>query len=123
MFGNLTSVTAEPARTSVPSVPTDAKAPVDKPVVVAGNSPVGGRDLPVPKPKTLDVAKAVERLNELSSGSRRNLRFRVDESSGRTIITVINAVTKEIIRQIPSEELLAIAATLEQSGGMIDALV
>ncbi len=71
----------------------------------------------MPKPKTLDVAKAVERLNELSSGSRRNLRFRVDESSGRTIITVINAVTKEIVRQIPPEELLAIAATLEQSGG------
>ena len=84
---------------------------------------MGGTNLPVPKPKTLDVAKAVERLNELSSGSRRNLRFRVDESSGRTIITVINAVTKEIVRQIPPEELLAIAATLEQSGGMIDAMV
>jgi len=77
----------------------------------------------VPEPRTLDVAKAIERINELSRGSRRDLRFRVDESSGRTIITVINAVTKEIVRQIPPEELLAIAQTLEQGGGLIDTLV
>jgi len=122
MFGNLTSVTAEPARTSVPSVPTQAKAP-ETPTPVAGHSPAGGRSLPVPEPRTLDVAKAIERINELSRGSRRDLRFRVDESSGRTIITVINAVTKEIVRQIPPEELLAIAQTLEQGGGLIDTLV
>jgi len=82
-----------------------------------GNAaPTGGNTLPDtsarPEVAQLDIERAVERLEELARASERGLRFAVDEGSGRTVITVINAATNEIVRQIPSEEVLAIARAL-----------
>ncbi|HEY7176027.1 MAG TPA: flagellar protein FlaG [Micromonosporaceae bacterium] len=74
-------------------------------------------------PPVVDVAKAVERLNELMANHQRSLRFQIDASSGRTVITVINDATNEVIRQIPSPELLKIAQSLEDFGRLIDAHV
>jgi flagellar protein FlaG len=51
------------------------------------------------------------------------VRFEVDEGSGRTVITVINAATNEIVRQIPPPELLQIVRNLEHAGSMIDARI
>jgi flagellar protein FlaG len=86
-----------------------------------------GEELPVPRPPppppVVDVDRAVERLNELMSSRKRSLRFDVDTGSGRTVITVINASTNEIVRQIPPEELLQIAHNLETLGSVIDAHV
>lgn len=42
----------------------------------------------------------------------RELEFRVDEDTGRTIITVRNKETGEVVRQIPSEEVIALARLL-----------
>jgi flagellar protein FlaG len=50
----------------------------------------------------------------------RSLSFRVDEASGRTVITVLDATTQEVVRQIPSEEVLALARALEVSGALLD---
>jgi flagellar protein FlaG len=55
------------------------------------------------------------------SSRNRSLRFEVDASSGRTVITVINDATKEVVRQIPPPELLQIAANLDSLGSLIDA--
>ena len=77
--------------------------------------PVGGSVLPqtvVEEPIVADLAK-LERLREgLVSFARsidRDLRFRVDAASGRTVVTVVDGETQEVIRQIPSEELLRMA--------------
>jgi flagellar protein FlaG len=81
-----------------------------------------GERLPVPSPPpTVDVAKAIEHLNRLMSSHRRSLRFEIDPSSGRTVITVINDATNEVIRQIPSAELLRIAQNLDDLGSLLDA--
>lgn len=84
-----------------------------------GNAaPAGGNTLPDssarPEAVRLDIDRAVERLEELARNSERGLRFAVDEGSGRTVITVINAATNEIVRQIPAEEVLAIARALRE---------
>jgi flagellar protein FlaG len=50
----------------------------------------------------------------------RSLIFRVDEASGRTVITVLDATTQEVVRQIPSEEVLVLARALEVSGALLD---
>ncbi len=73
-----------------------------------------------PPPPVVDVAKAVERLNELMASHQRSLRFSIDASSGRTVITVINDATNEIVRQIPAPELLQIAHNLVDLGSLID---
>ena len=86
-------------------------------------TPVGGNNLPDasarPEVARLDIERAIERIAELARSSQRGLRFAVDEGSGRTVITVINAATNEIVRQIPEEEILAIARALRAQGGAL----
>lgn len=83
----------------------------------------GGNDLPrPPPPQPPDLSRVTEGLNRYLQASSRNLNFRVDESSGRTIITVINPETEEVVRQIPPEELLNMARTMRDAGMLFDAI-
>jgi flagellar protein FlaG len=61
---------------------------------------------------TQDIKRAVEQINALAEQNARSLDFQIDEGSGRTVITVRNALTNEIIRQIPPKELLLVAQSL-----------
>jgi|GEM_PF-1634476 len=47
---------------------------------------------------------------------RPDLEFKVDEVSGRTVITVYHPETEEVIRQIPPEEAMRLAQILRESG-------
>jgi flagellar protein FlaG len=127
MVGNLNSVTAAPARTPEPPVSKTDSGSAALAALGGNVSAQGGQSLPAapaPPPRpVVDVAKATERLNELMSSRQRSLRFQVDLGSGRTVITVINAATNEIIRQIPPEELLQLQQNLEQLGHLIDARI
>jgi flagellar protein FlaG len=128
MVNEVATLGAAPARMSVPQAKaTAAAASATSPDMSGKGSAPSGEELPVPRPPppppVVDVDRAVERLNELMSSRRRSLRFDVDAGSGRTVITVINASTNEIVRQIPPEELLQIAHNLETFGSVIDALV
>ncbi|MCK7583262.1 MAG: flagellar protein FlaG [Chromatiales bacterium] len=75
--------------------------------------PAGGQA--VPPPDRGEVKEAVSRLNEFVQNLRRDLQFRVDEEIDRVIVTVVNSESGEVIRQIPSEEILAVARSLEQA--------
>ena len=46
--------------------------------------------------------------------NQRSLDFKVAEQENRVIITVIDKETDKVIRQIPPEDLLQMAETLEQ---------
>ena len=66
-----------------------------------------------------EIREAVSQLNEFVQGIRRELQFSVDEDSGRTVIRVYNTDTDELVRQIPSEEVLQAASLIEASVGLI----
>jgi flagellar protein FlaG len=59
------------------------------------------------------VEKAVEDINDHLQTIGRDLSFSVDNDSGRTIIKVMDSETDEVIRQIPSEEVLNLAQYLQ----------
>jgi flagellar protein FlaG len=89
--------------------------------------PEGGRKLPpapAPAPTPDRVEQAVQQIQSYLNNSQRQLQFQVDSSSGRTIVRVVNPESGELIRQIPSEEVLKLARALGASGGrIISALV
>ncbi len=58
------------------------------------------------------VDRVVHQLETQSQSLRRDLLFSVDDSTGRVIVTVRDSETNEVIRQIPSEELLALSQHL-----------
>jgi flagellar protein FlaG len=75
----------------------------------------------VPKPPVAEVLKvdaAVEQINAALQDARRDLRFNVDDELGRVIVQVVQQSTGEVVRQIPSEEALAIAQQLRVDGSL-----
>jgi flagellar protein FlaG len=62
------------------------------------------------------AALQVERFVQTMSS---DLQFSVDESSGNSVVRVIDRATQEVIRQIPSEEMLAIARALDRLQGLL----
>jgi flagellar protein FlaG len=66
-----------------------------------------------------DVESAVKRANHVVQVSARDLEFTVDDASGRTVVKVIDKQTNEVIRQIPSDEMLAIAESIERLQGLL----
>ena len=67
------------------------------------------------------IEDVVSDLNDLVRNLQRELRFSVDTKSGDTIIMVVDRTTDEVVRQIPSAEIVALRQRLEQStGGFFD---
>lgn len=48
-----------------------------------------------------------------------SLEFTVHEKTGRTVIKVVDTNTKEVIKQLPPEDLLDLAAKLEEMSGVL----
>ena len=55
---------------------------------------------------------AAEQIEAYLKSSGRELEFRVNEDTGRTVITVRDSATGEVIRQIPNDEALRLARLL-----------
>lgn len=59
-----------------------------------------------------ELKQAVNNISDYVQNIRRELNFSVDEKLGRTIVTVIDEKSGDVIRQIPSEEMLEIARSI-----------
>ncbi len=109
-----------PSKGSKPS----ASAAVELPGTQGKELPEGGNTVPpeassaAPKPQQLD--DAVSSINEFVQNLSRSLQFSVDEASGRTIVKVTDSETGDLIRQIPSDEILAISKAIAESMGEAD---
>jgi flagellar protein FlaG len=60
------------------------------------------------------VAQAVQKIVSYGESLGRSLAISVDERSGDFIVKVQNSSTDEVVRQIPSEEVLRIAAAIKE---------
>lgn len=62
-----------------------------------------------------EVESAVTKLNDFVQTVQRNLQFNLDDASGKTIITVVDKLTSEVVRQIPDDVAIKLAQDLQQS--------
>ena len=67
-----------------------------------------------------DIRQAAEVLREAVSRYSPSLAIDVDEELNKTIVTVLDADTNEVIRQIPSQDILDVARAIKRYG--VDAL-
>jgi flagellar protein FlaG len=70
-------------------------------------------------PDPAQLQEAVRRAQDAVSQFASNLRFSVDKDTGKTVIKIVDSQTNQVIRQIPSEELLAIARNLDRVEGLL----
>ena len=106
-------------------VNTDSLLPLQRVTVVLG-APLSSEvsDAPVaqkPAPAILtfeQVQRAIERLKQSIKPSLANsLEFEIDQSTGKTLVKILDRETRALVRQIPSEEILTIAHALDRLRG------
>jgi flagellar protein FlaG len=110
---------AAPAASAAPAVVKAEAAPAPKIERVQLHQPqrvdLGFRAEEMRK----NLQEAVTRLNEQMQSKGRDLSFSMDERIDRTIITVKNLQTGEVVRQIPTEEVVRMAHSIEDMKGVL----
>lgn len=71
------------------------------------------------EPTRQQVEEAAKTVNEFLKPINNSINFSLDEDTGITVVKVIDVATKEVIRQIPSEEMLVIAKAIDQMKGLL----
>jgi flagellar protein FlaG len=71
---------------------------------------------PIEVPKIESVTKQIDSFLR-SMG--RTISFRVDNASGRMVVSVLDANTGELIRQVPGEDAIKLAESIEASMSMM----
>jgi len=97
--------TSESSKQTAPASPnTEAGATEEESATPEAKERVPGQQ---------DVQAAVTKLNNYVQSIKRTLSFNFDESTGHTVIQVYDSETKELIREIPPEETVKLAAEIE----------
>lgn len=67
-----------------------------------------------PKPSAETVQRASNDLQQRVAALAPELKFSVDENSGRSVIKFTDRITNEVIRQFPTEEALHLTKIMDQ---------
>lgn len=59
-----------------------------------------------------EMEKMMETMNEFVNSINKGLSFRIDEESGRDVVTIYEASSGDVIKQYPDEEMLIILRRL-----------
>lgn len=114
---NARASAASPRPTSPDSANTPAPLSATLNVVKPEQEADSARSTAQPSREQID--QAMQQMQEALPPVARNLQFSIDEETGRTVVKVIDPSTKEVIRQMPSEELLSIAKALDSMRGLL----
>jgi flagellar protein FlaG len=74
----------------------------------------------VMQPTRETVARAAEQMQKFVSSMGRNLNFSIDGDTGYHIVRVTNPETGEVVRQLPSEEMLRLSHSLTQISALVN---
>ena len=109
-IGKVDSTDLAPMRQAPPSAPiTPAqRATLDNPVFA-----------PAPPVTQEAVAAAVQSANTYMQSVSSSLEFSLDDASGRTVVKVVDTETEEVLRQFPSEEMLALSKSIDRMQGLL----
>jgi len=97
----------------------NAQANATNTVGAVASVPVRAVQQAAAAPKPQEVKESVEKINKTIQAMGHNLQFSVDETTKMNVVKVVDVETKDVIRQIPSEEVLAIAKTLDKLQGLL----
>lgn len=62
---------------------------------------------------------AVQEIEKFVQSVKRNLEFSIDEPSGKVVVKVIASESGEVVRQIPNEEVLKLANSLNDASSLL----
>ena len=65
------------------------------------------------------LATAVETANAYVASLSTSLQFSVDHDTGHTVVKMIDTATNQVLRQYPSDEMLAISKSIDRMQGLL----
>jgi flagellar protein FlaG len=76
-----------------------------------------------PRPVTVkhsseQVSKAAQAANQRLELAQSQIRFNVSSEAGRLVVKMVDTQTKEVLLQIPNEQMMQIAQNLDKTQGM-----
>ncbi|MCU1752503.1 flagellar protein FlaG [Pseudomonas sp. 6D_7.1_Bac1] len=99
---------------AVKPVSSTTDKPVEAPQADSVPAVAGSKDSDADKLKA-----AVQEIEKFVQSIKRNLEFSIDEGSGKVVVKVIATATGEVVRQIPSEEALKLADSLNTASNVL----
>ncbi len=114
-MGQLSSLASKTTTSSSPNaIPSTTST---KATSVIGNQEAEKSGAEKIDPK--ELKQAVDSMNEVVSKFNNSLRFSLDEDTGQTIVKVVDTETNEVIKQLPSKEMLAISKAIDKLVGLL----
>ncbi|BDM63792.1 flagella locus protein FlaG [Shewanella sp. NFH-SH190041] len=85
------------------------------------NAPEEAKEAPETErqPTPEKMQELASKMSDMMSMMRKGLAFRVDDTSGKSVVSVMDVESGELIRQIPSEEALELATKLTEVTGLL----
>ena len=111
---SINNASAAGVATPRPPVP-DSAATVREPALASTSAAAQ----PPVKVSSQQLDQAVKAVSDFVNASNNSLEFSVDKETGLDVVKVVDGITKELIRQIPSEEMVAIAKALDNLQGLL----
>jgi len=101
---------------------TQLKTEVEKevkqqPIEIPENTTKTENTTEVPELSRENIQEAVNKLQDYVDKYERDLRFSIDDDTGRTVVSLLDNDNK-VVKQYPSEELLSLISNLEQNKGL-----
>ncbi|HTU67023.1 MAG TPA: flagellar protein FlaG [Steroidobacteraceae bacterium] len=66
------------------------------------------------------IESVTKQIDSFLRSQNHQLQFRVDQGSGKMVVTVTDGETGEVIRQVPGEEAIKMAQRIEDMTGLLD---
>ena len=95
-----------------------AQLPAPPPPPAAPSRP-SGEETTAKAPSPEQIKQAIEIANKALQAIASNLEFEQDSSTGKTVMRIVDTTTQQVIRQYPTEEMLAIAHGLDRMRGLL----
>lgn len=105
-----------------PPVVTPASAHTTEPVAATGKpheAQAADVQTAAATPSSDDIIRALDEVREAVKPVAQSLHFSLDQDTGRTVVKVMDTETNEMIRQIPSEDILKIAQAIDKLQGLL----
>lgn len=120
LIQNASSITSAPQQTRPPSDGVSVSVSGTQTNVAAQTNV--SIELPQPavksaaeqKPDAAQLKSAVDNINRALKASNKNLEFSIDSSTEKPVFRLRDSETGEVIRQYPTEDMLAITRAIDQ---------
>ena len=105
-IGSISVAALRPARSG-----SDAPAPAPAPAVRV--------EVHAAPAENVSLERAIDAVNQMLDPMARGLQFSIDASTGKTVVKLIDKESGEVLREMPSREMLAIARALDRVQGVL----